>query len=377
LDFGLEMLDQKKKIVVGLSGGVDSAVAALLLQKAGFDVIGVMLKLWSPEAEPQRENRCCGLQAVEDARKICSMLDIPFYLLDQSEAFLKKIVSYFVTDYKNGRTPNPCVYCNDSFKFGALIKYAEMLGAEFVATGHYARIQTSGDKRFLLLRGLDLAKDQSYFLFNLTQEKLSKIKFPLGELTKAEVRKIASDARLLVANKADSVEICFVNTNNYGHFLKLFGGVQEHKGEIVDEQGNVLGFHNGIEFYTIGQRKGLRVAWREPLYVIGIDPDKNRLIVGPASRLYNKEFYIDNCNWIEYEKPKRIFEAMARIRYKHQAVPARIELMDDGYSAKVNFLEPQRAITPGQACVFYENDIVIGGGWIREVVSHCAAVYAT
>jgi tRNA-specific 2-thiouridylase len=347
-----------------MSGGVDSSAAARLLLEQGFEVVGITLKLWPQDCVSRAEDKCCGPQAVMDARSVCAALGVPFYLVDEAEEFQREVIQYFADEYRAGRTPNPCVMCNERLKFGSLIRRARALGASFVATGHYARVdRQSNPGRVLLRRGRDLRKDQSYFLFSLRQDQLSAMILPLGDFTKPETREVAREARLRTADKEESMEICFVPDNDYGGFLRKAGLVQSHAGEIVDEQGRVLGHHEGIEFYTIGQRKGLRVASPKPLYVLELDPKTNRVIVGDDDRLSRAEFVVHRCNWIPYESPPAQIEVLAKIRYNHPGAAATVEPRADG-TASVRLHEPQRAVTPGQACVFYQDDLVLGGGWI-------------
>jgi tRNA-specific 2-thiouridylase len=358
------LADVKTRVVVGMSGGVDSSAAAALLLDQGYDVIGITLKLWPQDCVNRAEDKCCGPQAVMDARSVSHKLNIPYYLVDESADFQKVVINYFAEEYRAGRTPNPCVMCNERLKFGTLISRAKQLGADFIATGHFARVhkdESSG--RFLLKRGKDTRKDQSYFLFSLRQDQLSHIIFPLGELTKSDTRCVARENDLKTADKEESMEICFVPDKDYGRFLEQSNMVKRHKGDIVNLHGQVLGQHDGIEFYTIGQRKGLGLSTPKPLYVIELDAEKNRVIVGDDTALDRSEFTVDRCNWIPYETPPASIEVTAKIRYNHPGTPATIIPTGQG-SAIVKLHIPQRAITPGQACVFYQDDLVVGGGWI-------------
>lgn len=357
---------KKTRVVVGMSGGVDSSAAAALLVEQGFDVVGITLKLWPQDCVNRAEDKCCGPQAVMDARSVSHKLDIPYYLVDEAEDFQKQVIQYFADEYKAGRTPNPCVMCNEKLKFGTLISRARQLGAEKVATGHFARVEPSGDgARYLLKRGRDPRKDQSYFLFSLRQEQLARTLFPLGELTKTDTREIARDCQLKTADKEESMEICFVPDRDYGKFLQDAKLVEKHAGDIVDVQGRVLGRHEGIEFYTIGQRKGLGLSSPRPLYVIELDAVNNRVIVGDDSALERDEFTVERCNWIPWDAPPPAFEAMAKIRYNHPGTAATVTPLASG-AARVKLHVAQRAITPGQACVFYQEDLVLGGGWIAR-----------
>jgi tRNA-specific 2-thiouridylase len=360
------VINRKTRVVVGMSGGVDSSAAAALLVEQGYEVVGITLKLWPQDCVNRAEDKCCGPQAVTDARAVSHKLDIPYYLVDDAEEFQRQVIQYFADEYKAGRTPNPCVVCNEKLKFGTLITRARKLGAEKVATGHFARVeQDPGSGRFLLKRGRDARKDQSYFLFSLRQDQLAWVLFPLGELTKSDTREIARDCQLKTADKDESMEICFVPDKDYGRFLQQSNLVQKHRGDIVDGSGRKVGEHDGIEFYTIGQRKGLGIAAGKPLYVVDLDPKNNRVIVGDDSMLASVEFVVERCNWIPFDEPAQPFEAAARIRYNHPGTPATITPQPGG-SALVQLSTPQRAVTPGQACVFYQDDLVVGGGWIAR-----------
>ncbi len=348
-----------------MSGGVDSSATAALLLEQGYDVVGITLKLWPQDCVNRAEDKCCGPQAVADARAVCHKLDIPFYLIDEADNFQKHVIQYFADEYKAGRTPNPCVMCNQNLKFGRLIDRANQLGAQFIATGHFARLERRDDGRVLLKRGRDLRKDQSYFLFSLRQDQLARAMFPLGEKTKSDTREVARHCNLKTADKEESMEICFVPDNDYGGFLRQANLVHKHRGEIVNFQGQVLGHHDGIEFYTIGQRKGLGLSSPQPLYVLELDAANNRVIVGDDTALDRAEFTVDRCNWIPFDNPPESLEVTAKIRYNHPGTPATLTPHRGG-RALVKLHEPQRAITPGQAAVFYQDDLVVGGGWITR-----------
>jgi tRNA-specific 2-thiouridylase len=390
---------QKKRVVVGMSGGVDSSAAAALLIEQGWDVIGITLKLWPQDCVSRAEDKCCGPQAVTDARSVSHKLNIPYYLVDEAEEFQKQVIGYFAEEYKAGRTPNPCVMCNERLKFGNLINRAQQLGADYIATGHYARVEfcpeadspfgvpalagspapsktldrlkpglqteAHGAGRYLLKRGRDLRKDQSYFLFSLRQEQLSRALFPLGELTKSDTREVARECELKTADKEESMEICFVPDKDYGRFLQVSNLAQKHRGDIVNLHGHKLGEHDGIEFYTIGQRKGLGLTSPKPLYVVELDAARNRVVVGDESALDRDEFRVERCNWIPFEQPPARLEVLAKIRYNHPGTAATV-FPEAGGGARVKLHTPQRAITPGQACVFYQDDLVVGGGWIAR-----------
>ncbi len=347
-----------------MSGGVDSSAAAALLLEQGYDVVGITLKLWPQDCVNRAEDKCCGPQAVTDARSVAHKLGIPYYLIDEAADFQKQVIHYFAEEYKAGRTPNPCVMCNEKLKFGTLINRARQLGADFIATGHFARVEKSADGgRMLLKRGRDPRKDQSYFLFSLRQDQLAHSLFPLGEMTKTETREVARQCELKTADKEESMEICFVPDKDYGGFLQQANLVQKHRGDIVNRQGQVLGQHEGIEFYTIGQRKGLGISAPKPLYVIALDAARNRVVVGDDADLDRNEFTVQRCNWIPFEQPPESLEVSAKIRYNHPGTAATVIPGANG-EARVKLHVSQRAITPGQACVFYQDDLVVGGGWI-------------
>src|SRR5580704_17207815 len=349
-----------------MSGGVDSSATAALLLEQGYEVIGITHKLWPQDCVSRAEDKCCGPQAVMDARAVCHKLGIPYYLVDESADFQKFVIQYFADEYKAGRTPNPCVMCNQNLKFGRLIDRADQLGADYIATGHFARIEKSTDgTRYLLKRGRDLRKDQSYFLFSLRQDQLARALFPLGEKTKSDTRAVARHCNLKTADKEESMEICFVPDNNYGGFLQSANLVQKHRGDITDVYGHVLGQHDGIEFYTIGQRRGLGITTPKPVYVVELDTENNRVIVGDDSALDRDEFVADRCNWHPFDRLTESIEVTAKIRYNHPGTAATLTPLENG-KTKVKLNVPQRAITPGQAAVFYQDDLVVGGGWIMR-----------
>jgi len=350
-----------------MSGGVDSSLAAALLAEQGYEVIGVTLQLWAADCSTPSQDlfKCCGARAAAKARAVCEHLGIPFRLVDETEAFQQHVVQPFAAEYRAGRTPNPCIRCNEHLKFGALLRRADQLGAAYVATGHYARVERRPDGRFLLRRGCDPAKDQSYALFSLRQEQLGRALFPLGNQTKAQTREAARRRQLGTADQAESMEICFVPDNDYRRFLLEAGLAAECPGQVVDLHGRVLGQHRGVAFYTIGQRRGLRIAAGQPLYVVDLDPLRNRVVVGDLQALSRDRFTVAGCNWIPFDGPGGSFEATVKIRYNHAGAPATVTPLADA-RAEVVFHTPQRAVTPGQAAVFYQDDLVLGGGWIER-----------
>ncbi len=380
-------------IAIAMSGGVDSSVAAALLAegktaataKGSPAVVGMTMQLWNQRRLPalqgaeegttpaRASGRCCSLDDVYDARRVAGFLGLPYYVVNFEEQFERDVVRPFVESYLAGQTPIPCSRCNTEIKFAQFIETARKIGADRVATGHYARVrQDEQSGRYRLFAGRDPSKDQSYFLFGLTQEQLARTVFPLGELTKEEVRAMARERKLPVAEKPDSQEICFVPTGNYRRFIEAYlseqGKKQESEGgEIVSTDGAVLAQHQGLENYTVGQRKGLGFATGTPLYVIGIDPASNRVTVGSNQDLLKSRLLVRDVNWIRPVSIGDSITAKVKIRNKHLPAPARIKAGKDG-ETQVEFLSPQRAITPGQAAVFYDGDEVVGGGWISEVL---------
>lgn len=350
------------RIVVGMSGGVDSSVAAALLKDQGYDVIGVMLRLWS---DSETENRCCAPDAQVEARRIAAQLDIPFYIIDAQDAFYQAVVQPFIDGYAGGITPNPCLNCNRQIRWKFLLSRAKALGADYIATGHYARIQQSEDGSYKLLKNPDPDKDQSYFLHVLTQEDLGRTIFPLAEFSKPEVRQLARDYGLAVAERPDSQDLCFVGQENYRDFLRKIDSSLIKPGPTLSPDGSVLGEHQGLADYTIGQRKGLGIAGSEPYYVIEKDLVNNALIIGFKNDLGRISFYTEEINWINGVSPSVPLEADIRIRYKSRAVPGKITPHDNN-QAQIDLTESLPDITPGQAAVFYKGQICLGGGIIRR-----------
>jgi tRNA-specific 2-thiouridylase len=364
----------RKRVVIGMSGGVDSSVAAWLLKEQGYDVVGVTMKVWPQDCISRAEDKCCGPQAIADARAVAHTIGIPHYVVDEGDNFERLVIDYFTSEYKAGRTPNPCVMCNEKVKFGNLWGKAKAVGAEFIATGHYAIVEHHAD-RAVLRRGKDPRKDQSYFLFSLRQQQLQRALFPLGEMSKSEIRAIARQLGLKVAEKQDSQEICFVPGNDYKAFLKSHLGAGEfHPGRIRDKQGRDLGPHDGIEMFTIGQRKGLPGGSPKPRYVIDLDPATSSVIVGDAEDLIVGEFEIDHSIWHTTDAVGP-FEATVKIRYGHPGAAATIFPAENG-TARVRLHVPQRAVTPGQAAVCYRGDAVLGGGWICRPQAIAPTVHA-
>jgi len=358
----------KPRICVGMSGGVDSSVAAHLLKEQGYDVIGLTFRGWPQDCRSLAEDKCCGPQAVADARMVAHALDIPYYVVDETDTFRREVMDYFAAEYVRGRTPNPCIICNERVKFGSLLRKARALGAETIATGHYARVAKNG--RYELRRARDERKDQTYFLFSLNQDQLAHAVFPLGEMTKADVRGIAKKIGLKTYGKAESQEVCFVPENDYRRFLRD-SGVRETKGEIVTRDGKVLGDHAGIHNFTIGQREGLNLGGLpRPLYVIALDVASGRVVVGEADDLLRHEFEVSDCVW-QGDAPSVPLEVVVKPRHQHPGARAFVVSVGEK-RARVRLPEPQRAITPGQAAVFYRDDLVVGGGWICSTQGHAA-----
>ena len=356
----------RERVVVGMSGGVDSSVAAALLVERGHDVVGVTMRVWSGAGGEgsSRFGACCGSEAVDDARRVARTLGIPYYVLNMGEEFARAVIEPFVDAYRRGRTPVPCVACNADLKFGSLLGRARAWDASAVATGHYARVtHDAATGRYLLWRGRDARKDQSDFLWPLTQSQLAAARFPVGDLDKAAVRGLARRLGLVTADKPESQEICFVPDDDYRAFLRQREPGMFRPGPIVDGAGERLGEHRGVPGYTVGQRKGLGLATPTPLYVVDLDPHANRVTVGTAAELERDRLIATGVNFIACEPPREPLRVTARIRHSHQPAPATVRALDDG-RAEVVFDQPQRAVTPGQSVVWYRGDLVVGGGVI-------------
>ncbi|MDU1321065.1 tRNA 2-thiouridine(34) synthase MnmA [Clostridium sporogenes] len=355
----------RKKVLVGMSGGVDSSVAAYLLKEQGYEVIGVTMQIWQDDEEfTEKEGGCCSLSAVADARRVANKIGIPFYVMNFKDAFKRNVIDYFVDEYMEGRTPNPCIACNKFIKFSSFLDKAMAMGIDYVATGHYAIIEKQKD-RYIIRKSEDDKKDQTYALYNLTQFQLERTLMPCGQYKKSQIREIAKDIGLRVHNKKDSEEICFIPDNDHGRYIKNRFPNKVREGNFVDKQGNILGTHKGIVYYTIGQRKGLGIAFGKPMYVVDINPFRNEVVLGSIEDLLNTELIAKDTNYIPFDTLKEPMEVEAKIRYSQIPSKAIITPIDDG-RVRVNFHEKQRAITKGQSVVFYKDDLLIGGGIIEK-----------
>lgn len=375
-----------KKVVVGMSGGVDSSVAAYLLKKQGYEVIGVTMQIWQDEDVCTREEKggCCGLSAVEDARRVAAVLDIPYYVMNFKQEFKESVIDYFVSEYMQGRTPNPCIACNRFVKWESLLLRSLQIGADYVATGHYAGISRLDNGRYVIKKSVTAAKDQTYALYNLTQFQLEHTLMPVGDYTKDEIRDIAKELGLPVASKPDSQEICFVQDNNYAGFIADYLKEEENRrllesklagtgnpsvtdgmtpGNFVDPQGKVLGRHKGLAHYTVGQRKGLNLAMGQAVFVLELRPETNEVVIGNANEVFSDHLYANQLNFMAFEDLEGELQVTAKIRYSHKGAPCTIRKVGKD-EVLCSFDDPQRAVTPGQAVVFYQGDYVVGGGTI-------------
>lgn len=350
-----------------MSGGVDSSVAAYLLKEQGYDVIGVTMQIWQEDKEyEEREGGCCSLSAVDDARRVADKIGIPFYVLNFRDSFKKNVIDYFIDEYMKGKTPNPCIACNKYLKFDELLKKAQGIGADYIATGHYAKIEEHNG-RYILVKSDDDKKDQTYALYNMTQEQLAHTLMPCGEYTKDRIREIAKEIGLDVHNKKDSEEICFISDNNHGKYISEAMPGKVKQGNFVDKDGNILGKHKGIVYYTIGQRKGLRLAMGRPVFVTDINPLTNEVVVGAEEDIFKTDLICKDINFIAFDNLDKSLELKAKIRYSAKPATATITPLENG-KVRVSFKEKQRAITKGQSVVFYLDDLVVGGGIIESLV---------
>ena len=354
-------------VMLGMSGGVDSSAAAAVLLEQGYDVIGVTMQIWPDKSEERQkvEGGCCSLSAVDDARRVADLLGIPYYVLNFKDLFQQKVIDYFTHEYLKGRTPNPCIACNRFLKFDALLQKAVSMGLDYDATGHYARVGfDEASSRYLLKKSATAAKDQTYALYTMTQEQLSRTLFPIGDFTKDRVREMARDFGLPVASKPDSQEICFVEDNNYGRYISENTDADIKPGYFVDHDGNRLGMHKGIIHYTVGQRKGLGITFGKPMFVVAISPEDNTVVLGDESEVFLSVLAASDVNYISIADLKDEMRVTAKIRYSAKEAAAIIRPLPEG-RVSVQFDEPQRAITPGQSVVFYDGDVIVGGGVIE------------
>lgn len=357
----------KEKVVIGMSGGVDSSVAAYLLKEAGYDVIGVTMQIWQkePDETVSENGGCCGLSAVEDAARVAQMLEIPHYVMNFRDEFEQKVIQYFMKEYLAGRTPNPCIACNRYVKWESLLQRSLQIGADYIATGHYARIARLENGRYAICRSATAAKDQTYALYNLTQKQLSHTLMPVGDYEKGEIREIAQKIGLNVAHKPDSMEICFVPDQDYAKFIEENSGCRIPEGNFVTADGTVIGRHKGITHYTVGQRKGLNLSMGHPVFVTEIRPETNEVVIGDAGDVFTDRLVCSNLNFMSMEDITEDTPVVAKIRYNHPGQKAIVRRISEDQT-EVLFEEPVRAVTPGQAVVFYDGDYVAGGGTILK-----------
>ena len=360
-------MSRKEKVIIGMSGGVDSSVAAWLLKEQGYEVIGVTMQIWQDEEEEVLEENggCCGLSAVEDARRTAQLLEIPHYVMNFKADFKSSVIDYFVAEYLEGRTPNPCIACNRYVKWEALLNRSLEIGADYIATGHYARIRKLENGRFCLTRSVTAAKDQTYALYNLTQDQLSHTLMPVGSYSKEEIRRMADQIGLSVADKPDSQEICFVPDQDYAGFIERTTGAPSQTGNFVQADGTILGQHKGIIHYTIGQRRGLGLPMGRRVVVTEIRPETNEVVIGEQEDVWTDHLLADRLNWMSVPDLTEERSVSAKIRYNHTGTPCTLQKTASD-QVRVQFHEPVRAVTPGQAVVFYDGDCVLGGGTILK-----------
>lgn len=356
---------EKKKVVIGMSGGVDSSVAAWLLQQQGYEVWGVTMQIWQDEnpEEIEENGGCCGLSAVDDARRVANQLNIPYYVMNFKKDFKEKVIDYFMDEYLHGRTPNPCIACNRYVKWESLLKRSLDIGADYIATGHYAQIAQLPNGRYVLKKSATSAKDQTYALYNLTQEQLSHTLMPVGAYTKDQIRKFAEELGLQIANKPDSQEICFVPDKDYAGFIEENSDAKIPEGNFVTSDGTVIGRHKGITHYTVGQRKGLNLSMGKPVFVLEIRPETNEVVIGDNTEVFSTTLYANRLNWMAMEDLEGEKRFLTKIRYNHAGAMCTVRKVGED-KVECVFDEPVRAVTPGQAVVFYEEDYVVGGGTI-------------